>query len=64
VQGFEKQLKSATDIAAQLAAVDLHLGDARRQHPLSRRRRADEGHLDSYSKKALIKRVRIRSKVL
>ena len=47
MQGFEKRLKAATDKAAQLATVDLHLGDPKRQRYLSRRRRADEGHLNS-----------------
>jgi hypothetical protein len=47
VQCFEKWLKAATNQAANAVAVDLDLGDPYRLRDLSRRRRADECHLNS-----------------
>src|SRR5437870_2855998 len=47
VQGFEKRLKAAPNQAANSVAVDLDLGDPCRPRDLSRRRRADECHLNS-----------------
>jgi len=47
VQCLEKWLKAAPNLAMQPAAVDLDIGDPRRQRYFSRGRRADEGHVDS-----------------
>jgi hypothetical protein len=47
VQCFEKGLKAATNQAANPVAVDLDFGDPYRLRDLSRRRRADECHLNS-----------------
>jgi hypothetical protein len=47
MQGFEKGLKAATNQAAHPAAIDLDLGNPDRPRDLSRRRRADECHLNS-----------------
>jgi hypothetical protein len=46
-QCFEKWLKAAANNAANPVAVDLDLGDPYRLRDLSRRRRADECHLNS-----------------
>ena len=43
---FEERLEAAEHGAAQDSTLDLHLADAQGPLDLSRRRRADEGHLD------------------
>jgi len=47
VEGLEKWLEAAPNLALQPAAVDLDIGDPRRQRYFSRGRRANKGHVDS-----------------